>query len=39
MPQLKFRGIRKENLINISEKLLKELVDIVGCPEDYFTCE
>ncbi|WBW98601.1 DUF1904 domain-containing protein [Oceanirhabdus sp. W0125-5] len=39
MPQLKFRGIKKENIINISEQLLKDLVDIVGCPEDYFTFE
>lgn len=39
MPQLKFRGIKKQSLINISTPLLEELVELIGSPEDYFTFE
>ncbi len=39
MPQLLFRGIEKENIIRVSKDLVKDLVEIIGCPSDYFTLE
>lgn len=39
MPQLLFRGIEQEQILKISKSLVDELVEIVGCPRDYFTLE
>ena len=39
MPQLLFRGIEEEKIIGVSKALLDDLVEIVGCPREYFTLE
>lgn len=39
MPQLIFKGIAKEAVKGISEKLVNELQEIIACPRDYFTLE
>lgn len=39
MPHLRFRGMEKEKLIEISTQLLDNLEAIIGCPRDYFTLE
>ncbi len=39
MPHLRFRGMEKETLIEISTQLLDNLESIIGCPRDYFTLE
>lgn len=39
MPQIKVRGIDKEKILPINTKLINELTNIIGCPENYFTIE
>ncbi len=39
MPHLRFRGIKKEELIEISKELVDELSPIIDCPRDWFTLE
>jgi hypothetical protein len=39
MPQIIFKGIKKEDVKLISKGLVDELQQIIGCPRDYFTLE
>lgn len=39
MPHLRFRGIEKQEVLDISTELLSNLEEIIGCPRDYFTLE
>lgn len=39
MPQIIFKGIKKEDVKLISKGLVDELQQIVDCPRDYFTLE
>lgn len=39
MPHLRFRGIEKKEVKEISKELIDGLVDIIECPRDYFTIE
>lgn len=39
MPQLQFKGIKKEGICRISKELIDELQEILQCPRDYFTLE
>lgn len=39
MPMLKFKGIKKDEVIRESKNIIDELVEIIGCPRDYFTIE
>ncbi|SHJ85128.1 protein of unknown function [Dethiosulfatibacter aminovorans DSM 17477] len=39
MPQITFRGIKKETVKNISGRVVNELKDIVNAPADWFTIE
>lgn len=39
MPHLRFRGMEKQQLLEISTNLLDHLEAIIGCPRDYFTLE
>lgn len=39
MPQLIFKGVKREDVIKLSEVLPNELSEITGTPIDYFTIE
>lgn len=39
MPQLKFRGIKKENICTLSKPLVDALESLLKCPRSYFTLE
>ena len=39
MPQLIFKGLKKEDITVFSKILVDELANIVGSPRDYFTLE
>ncbi len=39
MPHLRFRGVEKEKVKEISRVLVDQLAEIVGCPRDWFTLE
>ncbi|SHJ78519.1 protein of unknown function [Dethiosulfatibacter aminovorans DSM 17477] len=39
MPQITFRGIKKETVKNISGRVVNELKDIVNAPAGWFTIE
>ncbi len=39
MPHLRFRGIKKEEVKEISRELVDQLAEIVQCPRDWFTLE
>ncbi|MGL5150706.1 MAG: DUF1904 family protein [Clostridium sp.] len=39
MPMIKIKGIGENEVIKKSTILIDELVDIVGCPRDYFSIE
>lgn len=39
MPMIKVKGIPQEEVIKESKELIDELVEIIGCPRDYFTIE
>lgn len=39
MPHLRFRGVKKEEVKEISKNLVDILAEKVECPRDYFTLE
>ncbi|MGB5823008.1 MAG: DUF1904 family protein [Proteocatella sp.] len=39
MPHLRFRGMEKQELVQISTELLNQLEAVIECPRDYFTLE
>ena len=39
MPMIKIKGITKDEVIQESKVLIDELVDVIGCPRDYFSIE
>lgn len=39
MPHIRFRGVEKEDVKNISRELIDNLERIIGCPRDYFVIE
>lgn len=39
MPQLKFRGIKKESICTLSTPLVDALESLLKCPRSYFTLE
>ncbi|MGF7058746.1 DUF1904 domain-containing protein [Brassicibacter mesophilus] len=39
MPQLKFRGVKVEDICTISISLVDQLENILKCPREYFTLE
>lgn len=39
MPHLRFRGVEKKQVVEISTELLDKLSSIIGCPKDHFTLE
>lgn len=39
MPHLRFRGMKKEEVLEISSQLLDKLSLVIDCPKDHFTLE
>lgn len=39
MPMIKVKGIPQDEVIKESKELIDKLVEIIGCPRDYFTIE
>lgn len=39
MPQIRIRGVKKEDIKIISKEMVDNLERIIGCPRDYFTIE
>lgn len=39
MPHLRFRGVKREEVKEISRELVDHLAEIVQCPRDWFTLE
>ena len=39
MPQLTFKSIPRQNVIDMSKALVDELEVAIGCPREYFTLE
>ena len=39
MPHLRFRGIEKKEIKEMSKELAEGLSEIIGCPTDWFTLE
>ncbi|QNO15092.1 DUF1904 domain-containing protein [Alkalicella caledoniensis] len=39
MPQLRFHGVKKEQIKKFSKDLVDELATLIGCPRDHFVLE